>query len=169
MARHTHNSVYGYFTHGEVLKKSKCKSCVSTLTGKHGKNLKRHLSNHIELYQEMQLKNVEKKKSAATKKMSILEGHEKLFQLNPDIKVKIGMKTIINAYVELVTVNGRPYTMLNDTGLRKIIDPVLKGINKKKCINSNSIKKYVCEESISIKRKHKCRSSNKSQTCFFET
>ncbi|KAF0702319.1 Zinc finger BED domain-containing protein 4, partial [Aphis craccivora] len=119
--------------------------------GKHGTNLIRHLSNHIELYHEMQLKNIEKKKSTATKKMSILEAHEKLFQLTPDIKVKIDMNTIINACVELVTVNGRPYSMLNDTGFRKIIDPVLKGINKKVCINSNSIKKYVYEESISIK------------------
>lgn len=88
----------------------------------------------------MQLKNIEKKKSTATKKMSILEAHEKLFQLTPDIKVKIDMNTIINACVELVTVNGRPYSMLNDTGFRKIIDHVLKGINKKVCINSNSIK-----------------------------
>jgi len=56
----------------------------------------------------MQLKNIEKKKSTTTKKMSILEGHEKLFQFNSDIKVQIDMKTIINACVEVVTVNGRP-------------------------------------------------------------
>jgi hypothetical protein len=33
--------------------------------------------------------------------------------LQPSIKVIIDIKTIINAYVELVTVNGRPYSLMD--------------------------------------------------------
>jgi len=50
------------------------------------------------------------------------------------------METLIGACVDLVTVNGRPYSVLNDTGFKKIINPILDGMNKKVAINSNTIK-----------------------------
>ncbi|KAE9521652.1 hypothetical protein AGLY_017948 [Aphis glycines] len=53
------------------------------------------------------------------------------------------MKTLINACVELVTVNGRPYSMLDDSGFQNIINPILCGIQNSGVLNTNSIKKYV--------------------------
>lgn len=38
------------------------------------------------------------------------------------------MKDIIDACVELVTVNGRTFSALNDSGFRKMLDPVLNGV-----------------------------------------
>lgn len=60
--------------------------------------------------------------------------------LVPNINVQITTKTIIDGCVDLVTVNGRPFSMLDDSGFRKILDPVLKGFKKKVTINSYSIK-----------------------------
>lgn len=95
----------------------------------------------------MLIKENEKKKSTASKNMSVCIAHNKLFNFfKPDIKVNIDMKTITSACVDLVTVNGRPYSLLNDSGFRKIIDPIISGLNKKVAINSASIKlvKILC-------------------------
>eukprot|EP00102_Acyrthosiphon_pisum_P018400 XP_008190143.1 PREDICTED: uncharacterized protein LOC100573315 [Acyrthosiphon pisum] len=48
----------------------------------------------------------------------------------PNVQVSIFIRDIIDAYVELVAVDGRPFSMFNDSGLRKILDPVLNGISK---------------------------------------
>lgn len=68
------------------------------------------------------------------------ESHAILQYLQPSIKVMIDTKTIINACVELVTVNGRPYSLMDDTGFKKLLEPVLNGLKKNITINSNTIK-----------------------------
>jgi len=50
------------------------------------------------------------------------------------------MKDIIDACAELVTVNGRPFSMLNDSGLCRILDPVLNGVKNSVVLNSESIR-----------------------------
>lgn len=68
------------------------------------------------------------------------EAHYRLFNFSkPNVQVSISMKDIIDACVELVTVNGRPFSMLNDSGLRRILDPVLNGVKNSVVINSESI------------------------------
>lgn len=42
--------------------------------------------------------------------------------------VKLNKKNIIEACVQLVTTNGRPFTLLNDTGFRMIMDPIMNSI-----------------------------------------
>ncbi|KAL4090653.1 hypothetical protein QTP88_025447 [Uroleucon formosanum] len=53
--------------------------------------------------------------------------------------------------------------MLNDSGFRRILDPVLNGFQKKLKINSNSIKKHVYEESLLIKQEIITEASSKSK------
>jgi len=50
------------------------------------------------------------------------------------------MRDIIDACVELVTVNGRPFSLLNDSGLSRILDLVLNGVKNSVVINSESIR-----------------------------
>jgi len=42
-----------------------------------------------------------------------------------NVQVLVSMKDIIDACIELVTVNGCIFSMLDDLGLRKILYPVL--------------------------------------------
>jgi len=49
--------------------------------------------------------------------------------------VKIDKQTIIDGCIMLVTDNGRPLSILSDSGLRKIIDPILKAIGSSKMNN----------------------------------
>lgn len=71
---------------------------------------------------------------------SYKESQTMLQFLQPTIKVNIDTKTVINACVELVTVNGRPYSLMDDTGFKKLLVPVLNGLKKNISINSNTIK-----------------------------
>jgi len=66
--------------------------------------------------------------------------------LKPTIKVKTEIKTLINACIELVTVNGRPYSVLDDTSFRKVIDSILSGIQNIVVLNSSSIKFYLIKK-----------------------
>jgi len=107
--------------------------------GYHGTNLKKHLKTHNKLYEEYIIN--ELSKSNATDSPVPSKSAIDLYQmLKPIIKVKTDMKTIINACIELVTVNERPYSVLDDTGFRKVIDPILSGIQISVVLNSSSIK-----------------------------
>lgn len=84
----------------------------------------------------------ELKKNNCSKKITKKESQVKLFNfLVPKVNVQLNKKIILDACIDLVTVNGRPFSMLNDTGFRKILDPVLNGFQEKKfTVNSYSIK-----------------------------
>ena len=40
------------------------------------------------------------------------------------IKINISKEHMITAYVEMVTINGRPFSALDDSGFQKIVDPI---------------------------------------------
>ena len=59
------------------------------------------------------------------------------------------------ACCELVTVNGRPFTIQEDSGLRKIIDPIIDRLNAEKqaipiTINRQNIKEEINEMAYEI-------------------
>lgn len=69
------------------------------------------------------------------------QAHQRLFNFaKPSIQVSITMKDVIDACVKLVTVNGRPFSALNDSGLRKILNPVLNGLKNSDVVNADSIR-----------------------------
>uniref|UniRef100_A0A2S2P0C5 BED-type domain-containing protein n=1 Tax=Schizaphis graminum TaxID=13262 RepID=A0A2S2P0C5_SCHGA len=112
MGRHTLSTVYEYFNYDKQTQESICNNCNGKIKGKHGTNLKRHLSSHQDLYEEMLVKDKVKKKSSAKTTTSVIKAHEKLFHFStPEVKVNINMNTLISACVDLVTINGRPYSL----------------------------------------------------------
>ena len=48
-----------------------------------------------------------------------------------------------------MTVNGRPFSTVQDSGLRKILNPLLKALNM--TVNSENIKVYVSETARLVK------------------
>ncbi|XP_050054097.1 uncharacterized protein LOC126549317 [Aphis gossypii] len=67
------------------------------------------------------------------------------------------MHTLISACVDLVTVNGRPYSVLNDSGFKKIINPILDGLDKKVA------RQYVHEESLAIQKEIRTEAFTKAK------
>ena len=93
----------------------------------------------FEKFKQLESKKNLKKNNLKTNLKS--EAHHRLFNFSrPNVQVSISMRDIIDACVELVTVNGRPFSMLNDSGLRRILDPVLDGVKNSIVINSESIR-----------------------------
>ncbi|KAL5246377.1 hypothetical protein ACI65C_013785 [Semiaphis heraclei] len=141
MGRLSESKIYEYFSYDTNSKLSVCKDCGGNVNGKHGTNLKKHLSIHVDLFEEF--KKLESKKNLQKNNLKPnlkSKAHYRLFNFSkPNVQVSISMKHIIDACVELVTVNGRPFSMLNDSGLRRILDPVLNGVKNSVVINSESI------------------------------
>jgi len=72
------------------------------------------------------------------------------------IKLKMTKKDLENSCVELVTVNGRPFSILNDSGLQNIINPIKREIEDKSkqkfYITTESIQKKIFEEADRIRK-----------------
>jgi len=50
--------------------------------------------------------------------------------------VKLDKKTVVDACVQLVTTNGRPFQLLDDSGFRMIMNPIFNAIGDGKLPNS---------------------------------
>ncbi|XP_018574395.1 uncharacterized protein LOC108913338 [Anoplophora glabripennis] len=74
------------------------------------------------------------------------------------IKIEISKEILINACVELVTVNGRPFNLMADSGFEKILTPIKAGLFKKIkdkqfSLSPECIQKYVSKEANDLKLK----------------
>lgn len=72
--------------------------------------------------------------------------------LSGTIRIKMTSNTLISGLRELVTVNGRAFSIVNDSGLRKIIDPILEALPGNLVVNMDNIKKKVHEKAEEIKK-----------------
>lgn len=119
------------FLYDDVANKSECilmknnKKCGSKINGCRAYNLKRHLKG---VHSDFQA--------------NIIENN---YTLN------LSSDYIHNACVEMVTINGRPFACLNDSGFLKIIDPLLNFIEKK---HGNKI--YVTKDIIKVQMQKIC-------------
>lgn len=87
--------------------------CRQKIAQNHHGNKMRHLEKfHPNIFKELK-KNKKKKKVQNTVK---------------SVRVKINIRTIYSAFVELVSKNGRPFCITEDSGMRIIIDPILEGV-----------------------------------------
>lgn len=50
--------------------------------------------------------------------------------------VNLDKKTVVDACVQLVTTNGRPFQLLDDSGFRMIMNPIFNAIGDGKLTNS---------------------------------
>lgn len=145
MGRTIENLVRKFFKIDKIEKKGVCQinDCKSTINGNHPANFERH----IERYHQAEYEQLQKDKSInqCTKKRKF-EGEtpstSSLKQMTlEETQINIKKKTIVvdmteetlqNACVELVTKNGLPFSVLEYSGFKKIIQPLLNGLNTKK-------------------------------------
>lgn len=77
------------------------------------------------------------------------------------VSLAIDEKTLMNACVEMVTKNGRPFALINDSGFRKIIDPILKALKSNVAITPDSVQLKVQSLANSIKSQISSEIKNK--------
>ncbi|XP_051977288.1 uncharacterized protein LOC127639367 [Xyrauchen texanus] len=144
MGRHQENPAHRYFFYDKVSNKSFCKieGCGAEISGHHGGNLQRHLqrrhpAEHAETTAQKRPASVDGLTTldvAVVKRAKITGLH---VQLSPNI--------IKDACIELVTINGRPLSLMEDSGFRKIIDPIQEAIGNDFNINSTNICEMVSD------------------------
>ena len=65
------------------------------------------------------------------------------------VSVEIDCETVKRALVNLLTVDGRPFSMINDIGFRMIINPILSALNM--CVNLEKLNSFINEEYDKVK------------------
>ncbi|KAH7950162.1 hypothetical protein HPB49_020339 [Dermacentor silvarum] len=143
MGRSRTNRARRHFKYDSVSNKSICQieNCQHVVSGDHGGNLERHLQRrHKEVYDSILADNASSTKRVVSDEV---EGCPAAKQRQVDIQsmfqptsskcvlLEITEDSIMNSCVELVTRNGRPFRLIDDSGFRKIIDPVLKALSAK--------------------------------------
>lgn len=141
--------VFDKFVYDKVLNSSKCNECSLVMTNNHPENLMRHLKRkHLELYEIIDAKRRNKNKTAHNENQnssiaynkSSIENFVTITKTQRKINISITANEIKEACVEMVTRNGRPLSIFEDSGFRKILNPILNGLNEKITINRHNIR-----------------------------
>lgn len=128
--------VHKHFEYDALTNKSVCNYCKEPKCGKHASNLLRHLkSRHKKFYLELLPETIgfSKIKEDRAKK---------------DITVTFNLDDLIKCFVSLVTIDGRPYSCIEDKGICGILQPIFKACDQSGIsfrINRRNISEY-CNE-----------------------
>lgn len=115
-----------YFEYDETTDKSKCKvgDCNRSFNGRHSNNLAKHIKrNHKNINDEIHLE-----LSAHQSEMK----KQRLEKTADYVTVKINRIDFQNGLLELVNINGRPFNLFKDSGMCKILQPILKAFDESK-------------------------------------
>jgi hypothetical protein len=126
--------------------------CNVVIKGKHGTNLLNHLKRFHEKEHQLALDNLRSKKRRLNRdnceetisKRCKMDAYVTRTEVSKVATVTFSDKTVIDACVEMVTKNGRPFRTLHDSGFRKILDPITKALNIS--INESNIQSYIATE-----------------------
>jgi len=156
MGRHKKNPVYSYFSNNIDKNRAQClvEGCGEFLVGFHAGNMERHIkSQHpiehtklIELKSNVQNEPVVKKlrmSSGIAKSSHLIQTNLNNMLVKKKISIEMTKQNVIDACVELVTINGRPFTLIEDSGFKKLLEPILEGFNDKFSINSQNIRNQI--------------------------
>lgn len=117
--RREEHPVQDFFTYDAANDISKCTvvNCEYSTAGRHSNNLKRHIDrrhkNHVAA-----LENAIKEFNSRPKKSRPSSSAEY-------VTVKINKKIFQNGILEMVNINGRPFNIMKDSGMLKVISPIL--------------------------------------------
>lgn len=133
-------------------KKNTCKLCKVQMTGNHAENLMRHLKRkHENAHQDVVSK---KKNRTADNNNNVQLPITEFIKSTPRSSnqaetINISKSDLLDACVELVTKNGRPLKMLEDSGFRKLVDPICKAIGVH--VNRQNIRDEIIERSQKLR------------------
>ncbi|KAH7945724.1 hypothetical protein HPB49_014717 [Dermacentor silvarum] len=169
MGRDRTNRARRHFKYDSVSNKSICQieNRQHVVSGDHGGNLQRHLQRrHKEVHDSILADKASSTKRVVSDEVECCPAAklrqvdiQSMFQHTPSkcVSLEITEDSIMNSCVELVTRNGRPFWLIDDSGFRKIIDPVLKALSAKRAITAETVKDKVQEQA-------KCKREEISQT-----
>ena len=155
MVRTNLSQIRKFFKYSESENKSSCTlgKCKAVIKGNHASNLERHVKRfHNKDFKEFQNEKLSalpqragtsssnelhKKRMRETNQCAIDEMFSKT------IRTKMNEKTLENACLELVTINGRPFKLMDDSGFRKILNPLLESMRANFNNNADNIREKI--------------------------
>ncbi|XP_064462638.1 uncharacterized protein LOC135373352 [Ornithodoros turicata] len=155
MGRPKENPVRNSFTYNVATNKSTCRigGCGTTIAGNHAANLERHMQrHHKDEYAELQAQKPNSNKRGGSDVKGAPPAKRIDHMLGLSVNVQIQENDVIQGCVEMVTKNGRPFAAVEDSGFRKILDPILKAFGGKLRINAEMIKNCVTQEASDARK-----------------
>ncbi|XP_059484300.1 uncharacterized protein LOC132201821, partial [Neocloeon triangulifer] len=70
-------------------------------------------------------------------------------------EVKLTKNKLLEAAIELCTVNGRPFTILKDSGMKKILNPILEAMPEKFNLTPESLPQLIREQASKVREETK--------------
>lgn len=160
-----------YFHYVKLTDRSTCKECDKVFTGNHSGNLEKHYkTDHKATFKDIQRKkelNLEwyKKNTVGKKRTRIILSDSDDSSTNSDnakkescniqpkinsllktnnVTINMSKDELKNACLELVTINGRPISIIEDSGFAKIINAITNGFKQEKVtINKENIRAMI--------------------------
>lgn len=103
---------------------------------------------HAEISKELEQSRAPPEPQLACKKIVATKTVQEF--LKPSVRVSISKQDIKDACVLLCTVDGRPFSMMNDVGFRKILNPIIEGLKCDNFINPHNVRDDVVKQSARI-------------------
>ena len=152
-----------FFKYSESENKASCTlgKCEVVIKENHASNLERH----VKRFQDKEYKEFHNEKLSALQQRvgasSSNEPQKKRMRetnqcaidemFSKTIRIKINEKTLENACLELVTINGRPFKLMDDSGFRKILNALLEVMRAKFSVNVENIREKIEEKANDVR------------------
>lgn len=134
--------VQQYFSFSTENNASQCTLCKTQLKGRHSSNLLRHLKSHHARTYEMIVP-------------LIKQYHQSRSEKEKNITATFNLAKVTKALVCLVAVDGRPFSLMDDVGLKSLLDPIFNACDKNGVpyrINRRNIADHVTEYEKKIEK-----------------
>ena len=140
--------------------------CNKTVKGNHAGNMLKHTKTyHLSEYSEILMNKsnelVDKtKKYTSSQESTYKDSKQSIIEYTKNnresIVIRTNVEIVRDACIEMVTINGRPLKSLEDSGFRKILDPILKVFSNEKdftklIVNRKNIRDLIKEKANKIR------------------
>ncbi|XP_060880137.1 uncharacterized protein LOC132952033 isoform X3 [Metopolophium dirhodum] len=150
-----------YFNYNAESDESKCKiqNCPHpVMKGHRSKTLENHiLKRHPNEYKQLLIerncevdKNMNKRKNIGSSNGILDDIKINKTNLNTSLNISMSRDMLLEACLELVTNNGRPFDIFKDSGMKKILKPITDAIGGNFDINPELIQLYITKKAESI-------------------
>ena len=158
MVRTNLNQIRKFFKYSERKNKSSCTlgKCKVVFKGSHASNLKRN----VKRFHDKEGKEFHNEKLSALQQRAGASSSNELQKKRmretnqcaiDEIFSKMNEETLENACLELVTINFRPFKLMDNSGLRKILNPLLEGMRAKFTVNAKNIHEKIGEKANDVR------------------
>lgn len=125
--------VQNYYDYFVATNSSNCKLCKRTFKGKHSSNLlqNRHKRVYSDILPEVVKYHQNKRKGS-----------------NKRVTVTYNLEELTKSFVSMVTIDGRPFSIMDDVGMKGILNPIFEACDKSKIdyrINRRNISDYTAK------------------------